>query len=1150
MASGLQGFLGCPAVIYESELVDFFNNGSMRDGLVVSTVNGVPVEFSEHLFAETFEILVDGLEDLSDMPKDKILDDRSIVSLAGEPVSLSGRKWQMKIEYRLLCDIMAKSISVKAGSFNALTVEKFSLLTAVVCGIRINWASILFNILKKMVSAGSKQAKGFAVQISLMLESIPNLELGESMEFPASKILTPKTVHRYISINDKVGGEEIADAPPVKKTPKKPTVSKKRPAAAEEQVLKKKTTLKKKSVTYRSTLEMVAVAQEVVPIQMVEESAGVPTAEKPAAEDNIPANQPVNEDTGETGDQESAEDVGKRDDEPVFLPAVAHIVDVETSAADDVDHIIQQVLSKAAQSASTEGEQIEELDIHDLIAKWDAEKEVTTPNETDEEIEAGRASEPVDRVQTEVSQPAYLVEKSADMEKSTADQSVDEFIDAEEARSLEDIILSIPADVPLPSAAVEITKIIFGKEIKIPGVDEKACYLATLPQIPVDEKGKENLVEKDHVKGNPAQEHFSLTCADIDLLVNLRAQVIDDVDQFFNSFSFKKLATMNLEGISAKGEQVLGRNREYPRSPFQEDIYFVDVPCSFDDLKQQAVAHGIIWDRPCCSILFDDRLSDQRTTSAYDIFEVSSQRQYDETLPLMSEFFRLMKKRWAGVCLEAVDFCASRRLLPVGSVDFCREIGIDLRFCLDVHRSSILLTELYDQDIQLTLDPHQSSPTSSEDTSMSFDDTDIAVTTLTFSQPGSSNFSPDITEAIHQLRTSLDQIRNRDAGAALKDIILMHLHDIEKKLTARFDTQERWLGALRNDSNDQRNLLSLEIQSSQRKLNTQITTVAIDQIDMRREVKELNAKVDAMATNLEIFRRDAEATKEAISHQLLEFQAQAQANHNILHAQLSELVNYINRGGDAKKGEGSSSRPQPPPSAVQNLESGQSISLEEAAERILVVSYSFGLPVVTDVLCTAYAFARHDTLHAISVSCLPGHSAGFGVGPAGGASEIPPRRRGRSSRQAVVDSRTPVSADREEASKPSVPLGFSESQSSAFLALANAVNRAVDLMESLTVGQTRVYQSTGQSVDPVPSETSVHRDFHSPITAVSCLRFGQAPGHEFLLAFLRSRAYRFAGSCVFETPSDSSPGLGELQGLPGHSAGLGVGPAGGASGGA
>ncbi|KZV24198.1 hypothetical protein F511_09142 [Dorcoceras hygrometricum] len=103
---------------------------------------------------------------------------------------------------------------------------------------------------------------------------------------------------------------------------------------------------------------------------------------------------------------------------------------------------------------------------------------------------------------------------------------------------------------------------------------------------------------------------------------------------------------------------------------------------------------------------------------------------------------------------------------------------------------------------------------------------------------------------------------------------------------------------------------------------------------------------------------------------------------------------------------------------------------------------------------------------------LPSYSAGLGVDLAGGAPEMPLRRRGRASRQVVVDSRTPVSADREDASQMSVPLGYSESQSSAFHSLASAVNRAVDLMESLVAGQTRIQQSTGQSVDPVPYGTS------------------------------------------------------------------------------
>ncbi|KZV45394.1 pentatricopeptide repeat-containing protein mitochondrial-like [Dorcoceras hygrometricum] len=134
MASGLEGFFGCPAVIYEAALVDFFDNASVRDVI----------------------------------PKDSVADARSIVSSSGEPISMYGKKREMKFEYRLLCDIMAKTISVKAGSFNAITMEKFLMLTAIVYGVRIKWTSILFNILKKMVTLGSKQAKGYAVQISLL----------------------------------------------------------------------------------------------------------------------------------------------------------------------------------------------------------------------------------------------------------------------------------------------------------------------------------------------------------------------------------------------------------------------------------------------------------------------------------------------------------------------------------------------------------------------------------------------------------------------------------------------------------------------------------------------------------------------------------------------------------------------------------------------------------------------------------------------------------------------------------------------------------------------------------------------------------------------------------------------------------------------
>ncbi|KZV39309.1 hypothetical protein F511_26899 [Dorcoceras hygrometricum] len=196
-----------------------------------------------------------------------------------------------------------------------------------------------------MVSAGSKQAKGFSVQISLLLESIPNLELGESTEFPSSKILTDKTVPRYISFNDKVGVEEAADAPPMNKAPRKPAVSTKRPAIAttEEPVPKKKRTSKKKSGSSSSPLEIVVVAQESVPLQMVEPFTGVPTAEEPA----------------------------------------------EQPAAEKISLLINQ-LTRDKPADTIEERQWFHLSHEELIAKWAAERLVTTPNDTDEEIEAER----------------------------------------------------------------------------------------------------------------------------------------------------------------------------------------------------------------------------------------------------------------------------------------------------------------------------------------------------------------------------------------------------------------------------------------------------------------------------------------------------------------------------------------------------------------------------------------------------------------------------------------------------------------------------------------------------------------------------------------------------------------------------------------
>ncbi|KZV38901.1 hypothetical protein F511_43261 [Dorcoceras hygrometricum] len=431
-----------------SQHIDFESVLGMDDEGMVSMfkalmASGLADGGSEEWFAESFELPVDGLGDLAEIPKDATFDARSIVSLSGEPVSLSGRKNQMKFEFRLLCDIMAKDISVKAGSFNAIT---------------------------RMVTPGSKQAKGFAIQISLLLANISNLELGASSEFPASKILTKKTVHRFVSINDRDGAEEA-----IGEIMQRAASKKRRAADIGAAVTKKKRSIKKKSL---STFEMVAVAQEAVPIQMIEKI-----------------------------DEQEAEPsaVDETSVKECFVPAV-EVAAEETrcSSADDVDFIIQQVIEETRevdapadkdQPAATEERHWFDLPYEDLIEKWAAERPVVTASDTDEEV-------PTMDVAT--------AGEDQQVQEPLAQISNDDSLDADEQMSLEDILLAIPVDVPLPSSSMEITKIVMGKTIKIPGVTEWTWFLKSLPSIPADDKGKEILVEKDPIKGNPPQEHFFL----------------------------------------------------------------------------------------------------------------------------------------------------------------------------------------------------------------------------------------------------------------------------------------------------------------------------------------------------------------------------------------------------------------------------------------------------------------------------------------------------------------------------------------------------------------------------------------------------------------------------------------------------------------
>ncbi|KZV32123.1 hypothetical protein F511_29854 [Dorcoceras hygrometricum] len=137
-ASRLRGFLGCPSVLYEQELEQFFDTAIVQDGDITCAVSGKYVAISESRFAGVFNLPTHGLTDLSEVPNHLVMQARTVFAKFGKPVLYSCKKRLLKYEFRLLNDILAKSITVKAGSFDAVTHERFFMMTAIHFGVNID----------------------------------------------------------------------------------------------------------------------------------------------------------------------------------------------------------------------------------------------------------------------------------------------------------------------------------------------------------------------------------------------------------------------------------------------------------------------------------------------------------------------------------------------------------------------------------------------------------------------------------------------------------------------------------------------------------------------------------------------------------------------------------------------------------------------------------------------------------------------------------------------------------------------------------------------------------------------------------------------------------------------------------------------------
>ncbi|KZV24222.1 splicing factor 3B subunit 1 [Dorcoceras hygrometricum] len=314
----------------------------------------------------------------------------------------------------------------------------------------------------------------------------PDLELGESKDFPTLKILTANTVGTYVAKNKNIVvdvDEPVGDEPIVKKK----ATSKRRPApAVGEPVAKKKRTTAGRAAPIEKVLAMVPVVQDVEPLSTIQKEPDVVD---------------VVDDVDQIIVQVLIETTQMETD--FVEPGITRYAEIELEHSiavnyedDNLDGAENEIARKMASSTAPKQFLKEPLisgEDDDMSGSKQPSKIIElAADETDKEIEP---------VATEDLSLAKSVATMTDSEDTEPLSKVLELTDKsrsnEESMSIADILKQIPEGMMLPSVtAVEITRIKFRLGIEIPGVNEGDWNKASLPRIATSDKGKHAAVEE------------------------------------------------------------------------------------------------------------------------------------------------------------------------------------------------------------------------------------------------------------------------------------------------------------------------------------------------------------------------------------------------------------------------------------------------------------------------------------------------------------------------------------------------------------------------------------------------------------------------------------------------------------------------------
>ncbi|KZV37072.1 hypothetical protein F511_25640 [Dorcoceras hygrometricum] len=111
----LKGFLEASDLVYECVVIEFFANEKFIAETIVSCVANRKMALTKDVFTEVFGLPTEGLTNFLDIPKETVAEKRRRFYGSDEPFKAPHKKKEMKMEFRLLHDIIAKALCAKAG---------------------------------------------------------------------------------------------------------------------------------------------------------------------------------------------------------------------------------------------------------------------------------------------------------------------------------------------------------------------------------------------------------------------------------------------------------------------------------------------------------------------------------------------------------------------------------------------------------------------------------------------------------------------------------------------------------------------------------------------------------------------------------------------------------------------------------------------------------------------------------------------------------------------------------------------------------------------------------------------------------------------------------------------------------------------------